>query len=85
MLSSEPPANLARRLARSGYAVVATARRAETLNSLHAALNLPLEVTQQECLTGAVEYTLQRLGRFDILLNNADYALPGTFEAISDK
>lgn len=47
--------DLAQRLARSGYSVVATARKTETLEGLAVALKLPLDVTQPESIQQAIE------------------------------
>ena len=77
--------NLAQRLARSGYTVVATARRTETLNGLQAALKLPLDVTEQESVNRTVDCAIRRFGRIDVLVNNAGYALPGAIEEIPDE
>ncbi len=74
--------DLAQRLVRSGYTVVATARKAETLDDLQAALKLPLDVAQPESVNRAVELTIQRFGRIDVLVNNAGYALRGAVEEI---
>jgi NAD(P)-dependent dehydrogenase (short-subunit alcohol dehydrogenase family) len=74
--------DLAQRLARSGYTVVATARKAETLADLDVALKLALDVTQPESIRQAVECVLQRFGRIDVLVNNAGYAVRGAVEEV---
>lgn len=74
--------DLAQRLARSGYTVVATARKAETLDDLKTALKLPLDVAQQASINQAVELTIQHFGRIDVLINNAGYAVRGAVEEI---
>lgn len=76
--------DLAQRLARAGYTVVATARNVDTLDAVQAALKLPLDVTQPDSVSQAVETTLQRFGRMDVLVNNAGYALRGALEEIAD-
>lgn len=76
--------NLAQRLTRAGYTVVATARRPEALADLPMALKLPLDVTQPDSITQAVDCTLQRFGQIDVLVNNAGYAMFGAVEEIAD-
>lgn len=77
--------DLAQRLTRSGYTVAATARRVEDLDDLAAALKLPLDVTKQDSVDAAVAHTVEPLGRIDVLVNNAGYALFGAVEEISDE
>jgi NAD(P)-dependent dehydrogenase (short-subunit alcohol dehydrogenase family) len=76
--------DLAQRLAQAGYTVVATARNVETLDMTQAALKLTLDVTQPDSVSQAVETTLQRFGRIDVLVNNAGYALRGALEEVAD-
>jgi NAD(P)-dependent dehydrogenase (short-subunit alcohol dehydrogenase family) len=76
--------DLAQRLTRSGYRVVATARRVESLDGLSAALKLPLDVTQPASVAKAVEETIRQLGRIDVLVNNAGYAVYGAVEEVPD-
>lgn len=76
--------DLVKQLAHAGYTVVATARKVETLADLPVELKLHLDVTQSESITRAINDTIQRFGRIDVLVNNAGYALRGAIEEISD-
>lgn len=76
--------DLARQLTRSGYTVIATARKVETLNDLQVAIKLPLDVTREDSIKHAVEITVKRFGRIDVLVNNAGYAQVGAIEELSD-
>jgi len=77
--------DLAQRLTQSGYTVVATARKAETMDDLECALKLPLDVTQSDSVNNAVAETLKQFGRIDVLVNNAGYAIRGALEEIPDE
>src|SRR5512138_3471164 len=72
--------DLAQRLTRSGYTVVATARKVESLDDLTAALKLPLDVTQSNSVHDVIAQALQQFGRIDILVNNAGYTMLGALE-----
>lgn len=76
---------LAQRLAQSGYSTVATARKVETIEDIPATLKLQLDVTQPRSVDAAVEHTIERLGRLDVLVNNAGYAVFGAIEETSDE
>src|SRR6266700_3507424 len=75
--------DLARRLVRANYTVIATARHLETLSDLHVALQLPLDVTNPTSVASATEEVVRRFGRIDILVNNAGYAVRGAVEDIA--
>ena len=75
--------DLARRLTRANYTVIATGRHTERLSDLHVALQLPLDVTDPTSVASATEEIVRRFGRIDVLVNNAGYAVRGTVEDIS--
>ena len=74
--------DLARRLARANYTVIATARHPGRLSDLHVALQLPLDVTDPTSVASATQEVVRRFGRIDILVNNAGYAVRGAVEDI---
>jgi NAD(P)-dependent dehydrogenase (short-subunit alcohol dehydrogenase family) len=77
--------DLAQRLTQSGYTVVATARKAETLDDLTVALKLQLDVTQTNSVNQTIAITLQQFGRIDVLINNAGYTMLGALEEVSEE
>ncbi len=76
--------DLTERLSASKYTVVATARTLESLNNLPAALKLPLDVTDNQSISTAVNEVIERFGRIDVLINNAGYAVRSTVEEVPE-
>ena len=74
--------------AMAGADVCMLARREERLQELQTeieklgrrALAIPCDVTDEECIKGAVEKIIDTFGRIDILLNNAGIAVSGGLE-----
>lgn len=69
-------------LAASGYSVVATARLADELEGIGAALTQRLDVTDDASVASAVGAALERFGQIDVVINNAGYAIRGAVEEI---
>jgi NAD(P)-dependent dehydrogenase (short-subunit alcohol dehydrogenase family) len=79
---------LAEEVLKAGGKVVATARSVDKVADLEqkypqTALALALDVTREDQVNAAVEKTLARFGRVDVLVNNAGYGVAGAIEEAS--
>lgn len=66
----------------AGDVVVATGRSPESVQDFPC--HTELDVTQPDSVLRAVEFTLARYGRIDVLVNNAGHGLLGAVEELSD-
>ncbi len=73
------------RLKRTGWTVVATARRPESLRALGEAgcTTLALDVTDEASMTAAVEAVRREHGVLHALVNNAGYSQSGALETLT--
>jgi NAD(P)-dependent dehydrogenase (short-subunit alcohol dehydrogenase family) len=72
-----------------GWNVAATVRSKPDqdveLNALDNVLVVPLDVTKEQTIKEAVNKTIERFGKIDVLLNNAGYGSYGILEATTEK
>ena len=73
-----------------GYKVVATARKPEVLQDLaekypDTVLTLKLDVTDKSDIAKAIDKTIEKFGKIDVVVNNAGYGLVGAIEEPSDE
>src|SRR5438270_1619837 len=73
----------ARALVDAGFTVYGTSRRATPGETRGGVMFLPLDVTDDESVAGAVRAVLDRSGRIDVLVNNAGLGVAGAAEESS--
>ncbi len=66
-----------------GCTVVATARDVNAIKDLHAAMTLPLDVTDRQSVDDAVSKVIAQFHKIDLLVNNAGYSLRGALEEVN--
>src|SRR3954462_12955492 len=73
----------ARALVEAGVTVYGTSRRAVAGEDRDGVVFLPLDVTDDQSVAGAVHEVLDRSGRIDVLVNNAGLGVAGAAEESS--
>src|SRR5213076_3262463 len=73
----------ARELVGAGFTVYGTSRKAAAGEERDGVVFLPLDVTDDDSVAGAVREVLDRSGRVDVLVNNAGLGIAGAAEESS--
>jgi NAD(P)-dependent dehydrogenase (short-subunit alcohol dehydrogenase family) len=73
----------ARALVGAGFTLYGTSRRAAAGETRGGVVFLPLDVTDDDSVAGAVREVLERSGRIDVLVNNAGVGVAGAAEESS--
>jgi NAD(P)-dependent dehydrogenase (short-subunit alcohol dehydrogenase family) len=81
--SSGIGAAAARELVDAGFTVFGTSRKAAAGEERDGVVFLPLDVTDDDSVAGAVREVLDRSGRVDVLVNNAGLGIAGAAEESS--
>lgn len=73
-----------------GYRVVVTARKPEAVADFvekfpETALAVKLDVTKPDEVRAAIQSTVERFGRIDVVVNNAGYGLIGAVEEVTEE
>jgi NAD(P)-dependent dehydrogenase (short-subunit alcohol dehydrogenase family) len=80
---------LVKQLLNKGYNVAATSRSIHDLNNAVGAfencLPLAVSITDEKSVSDAINQTIGRFGRIDVVVNNAGYGLTGSLEELSDQ
>ncbi|SKC84112.1 oxidoreductase [Ohtaekwangia koreensis] len=82
--------SIVKKLLEQGYQVAATSRKVEDLNNAVGTRNgnfLPIAVdlSSEVSVGNAIDQTVNRFGRVDVIVNNAGYGLAGGIEELSDQ
>jgi NAD(P)-dependent dehydrogenase (short-subunit alcohol dehydrogenase family) len=73
----------ARELGAAGFTVYGTSRKVAAGEERGGVVFLPLDVTDDDSVAGAVREVLDRSGRIDVLVNNAGFGIAGAAEESS--